>query len=110
MTIGRKIGHHSGGSAEPPVDRLAVDRAVDAAIFCATAILSKPVFRTRLGAGNRIRTRGPAEREGRSEARQMGFARPQPGVAAPAPRDIARQALCRLSIAASSDAKSSDGL
>jgi hypothetical protein len=25
----RKIGHHSGGGAEPSVDRLAVDRAVD---------------------------------------------------------------------------------
>jgi hypothetical protein len=24
-----KIGYHSGGGAEPPVDRLAVDRAID---------------------------------------------------------------------------------
>src|ERR1700757_3839668 len=29
QAVRRKIGHHSGGGAEPPVDRLAVDRAVD---------------------------------------------------------------------------------
>src|SRR5437868_7718577 len=29
QAVRRKIGHRSGGGAEPPVDRLAVDRAID---------------------------------------------------------------------------------
>src|SRR5262252_1253243 len=29
QAVRRKIGHYSGGGAEPPMDRLAVDRSVD---------------------------------------------------------------------------------
>src|SRR3984893_4816856 len=29
QAVRRKVGHHSGGGAEPSVDRLAVDRPVD---------------------------------------------------------------------------------
>src|SRR5260370_21241970 len=29
QAVRRKIGHRSGGGAEPPVDRLAIDRAID---------------------------------------------------------------------------------
>jgi hypothetical protein len=48
-------------ASDSPLEEAGFELVVPPAIFCATATLSKPVFRTRLGAGgNRIRTVGTA--------------------------------------------------